>query len=70
MCPVAKTPHSQRRGSGFNTGQGTRSHMPQLKDATDVATEDPVCCSKNQRSHVPLLRANAAKRTHIYKTNI
>ena len=30
--PVAETPHSQCRGSGFNPDQGrTRSHMPQLK---------------------------------------
>ena len=29
--PVAKTPHYQRRGPGLIPGQGTRSHMLQLK---------------------------------------
>ena len=28
---MAKTPHSQCRGPGWIPGQGTRSHMPQLK---------------------------------------
>ena len=30
--PVAKTPRSQCRGLGSIAGQGTRSHMPQLRD--------------------------------------
>jgi len=30
--PVAKTPRSQCRGLGSIPGQGTRSHMPQLRD--------------------------------------
>ena len=32
--PVAKTPCSQRRGLGLIPGQGTRSHMPQLRPST------------------------------------
>ena len=30
--PVAKTPCSQCRGLGSIPGQGTRSHMPRLRD--------------------------------------
>ena len=37
--PVAKTPCSQCRGPRFDPGQGTRSHMLQLKD--------PACCNKD-----------------------
>ena len=29
--PVAKTPRSQCRGPGLIPGQGTRSHLPQLR---------------------------------------
>ena len=32
--PVARTPHSQFRGPGSIPGQGTRSHMPQLRPST------------------------------------
>ena len=31
--PVAKTPHSNGGGPGSTLGQGTRTHMPQLKIA-------------------------------------
>ena len=31
--PVAKTLYSQYRGPGYNPGQGTRSHMPQLRSS-------------------------------------
>ena len=29
--PVAKTSHSQCKGPGSTPGQGTKSHMPQLR---------------------------------------
>ena len=41
--PVAKTPWSQYRGSGSISGQGSRSHMLQLRVPVVYAT----------RSHVP-----------------
>ena len=41
--PVAKAPYSQCRGPMFNPGQGTRSHIPQLKSLHATA----------QRAHMP-----------------
>ena len=32
--PMIKTPHTQCRGPGSIPGQGTRSHMPQLRPGT------------------------------------
>ncbi|TEA33197.1 hypothetical protein DBR06_SOUSAS8010046, partial [Sousa chinensis] len=32
------------RGPGSIPGQGTRTHMPQLK-ILHAATEEPICCS-------------------------
>ena len=44
--PIAKTPSSQCRGPRCNTGQGTRSHMQQLKNPhAAMKTEDPTCCT-------------------------
>ena len=45
--PVAKTPCSQCRGPGSIPGQGTRSHMPQLRvcmpqlKSPHAATKEP-----------------------------
>jgi len=55
------------RGSGLIPGQETRSHMlklrvfmPQLK-ILHAATEDPRCCSEDQRSCGLQLRFGTAK---------
>jgi len=50
-CPVAKIPHSQCRRPRFNSGQGTRSHIQQLRVHTPQLKisyaarkiEDPGC---------------------------
>ena len=44
--PVAKTPCSRCRGSGFDPGQGNRAHVPQgdIPLAT-MKIEDPACCN-------------------------
>ena len=47
--PVAKTPHSQCKGTG------SRDQMPH------VATKDPVCPDEDQRYCVPQLRPSTAK---------
>ena len=43
---MAKTPHSQCRDPGSIPGQGTRSHMPQLKDLTSH-NKDPAQPNKS-----------------------
>ena len=53
--PVAKTPRSQCRGLGSIPGQGTRSHMPQLKKKIPQAT------MKTEDFVMPQLRLGAAK---------
>ena len=47
--PVAKTPHSQCRGPGFIPGQGTGSHMPQLK--IPCATMKTQCSAINKQKY-------------------
>ena len=47
-------------GLGASPGQGTRSHMRQLK-ILRAATKDPMCHSDDQRSRVPQLRPGTAK---------
>ena len=39
-------------GPGLIAGQGTRSHMLQLR-VPHAVTKDPSCCKKDQRSYVP-----------------
>ena len=50
--PMGKTLNSQCRGLGSLPGEGTRSHMPQLR---------VLCHNKDQRSCVPQLKPGAAK---------
>ena len=57
--PVAKTLHSQFRGWGSIPGQGTRSHMPQLKV--------PTCHNKDQRFHVPPRPTKQPNNTYFLK---
>ena len=56
-------------GLGSIPGQGTGSHMPQLR--LRAPTKDPACPSEDGRSFLPQLRPGAAKLniyiyTHIY----
>ena len=41
---MAKTLHSQNWRAWFDPGQGTRSHMAQLRVCM-VKLKDPVCCN-------------------------
>ena len=58
--PVAKTPHSKAGGLGSLPGQGTRSHMPQLRvrmlqlEVLQATAKGPMCF--NQRSHLLQLK--------------
>ena len=52
--PVAKTPHSQCRVLGATLGQGTRSHMPQLRVCMPVI--NPACSNEEPESCVLQLR--------------
>ena len=64
---MAKTPHSKCRGPGSIPGQGTRSHMQQLKRYYVLQLKrshmsqlkDPTCRNEDRRSHVPQLRPGA-----------
>ena len=51
--PVARPPCSPHRESGFDSAQGTRSHMLQW--------QEPKCCQERQRSYVLQLRFITAK---------
>ena len=53
------------RGSGLIPGQGTRSHMPQLK-IPQAATENLSGCNEDLRSHVLQLRPAAAKLISVF----
>ena len=45
--PVAETLCSQYRGSGFSSGQGTRSHLPQLRSKIPSAATKAQCSQIN-----------------------
>ena len=47
---VAKIPHSQCRGPGYDPGQGTRSHMPQLRVPMPQLKRS---CMLQWRSNIP-----------------
>ena len=53
------------QGSGLIPGQGTRSHMPQLK-IPQAATENLSGCNEDLRSHVLQLRPAAAKLISVF----
>jgi len=64
----AKTPRSQYRRPGLIPGQGTRSHMPQVKvhmlqlKITHTSTKNSTCLNKDQRSYMPPRRLGTAKK--------
>ena len=58
--PVAKTLCSQCTGTGSILGQGTRSHMPQLR-AHMPHLKDPEYCKKDWRSCMLQLRPAITK---------
>ena len=48
-------------GSGSIPGQGSGSHMLQLRVRMPQLNEDPACHSEDQRARVPQLRTGSAK---------
>ena len=45
-------------GPGLIPGQGTRSHVPQLRVRMP---KDPTCCMEDQRSHVLQIKPGTTK---------
>ena len=66
--PGATTLCSQCRGPGLIPGQGTRSHIWQLRVQTPQI-KDPAYYNWGQRSHVPRQRPKAAKENRYLKAN-
>ena len=51
--------HAPNAGSlGLIPGQGTRSHVPQLRVGMP---KDPTCCIEDQRSHVLQIKPGTTK---------
>ena len=60
---MAKTPCSLGRGSGLTSGQGTRSHMLQLR--VHATTKDAAYHNEEGRSCMLQLRPGPAKQINI-----